>query len=648
MTAPELEQGGRFLRTILDNIPDPVWLKDRSGRFLACNKAFAEFHGCSVETLLGRTVIDVIPQGADRLAQEDERVLGSRKPLRVEQPIPDEKGRTRWFETIKSPIFDESGEVVGTVGIAREITERKQAEEESRAAQQRFGHLLAKSPAIIYSARLQAGEFTISWVSENFSELLGHGLQDPCEWGWWPEHVHPEDREHARISIAQIAERGQTSQEYRILHKNGKYLWVQDEQRLVCDATGQAIEIVGSWTDVTERRHLEAQLRQSQKLEAVGQLASGVAHDFNNMLSVIRGNIELVLTNSAGLSTSVCECLKQAIAATDRAATLTRQLLAFSRKQVLQRKPLNLGEVIGNLTKMLNRIIGEDIQLQCQFATRPLFVEADVGLLEQAIFNLAVNARDAMPRGGRLQITTERACIDETYCRSHPEGRPGHFACLSVSDTGVGIPTESLPLIFEPFFTTKEPGKGTGLGLATVLGIVKQHQGWIEVSSRVDEGTTFKVFLPEVERPTAARAASPAERVGRGGTETILLVEDDQAVRAVTRRILEGAGYRVHEATSGSEALQLWGSRAPRLDLLLTDIVLPGGISGRELAERLRTRRPAVKVIFTSGYSFSETNRDTEFIQRSNSYLLQKPCPSGTLLHMVRRCLDEFRQEQAT
>ncbi len=648
MTASELEKSGRLLTAILDNIPDPVWLKDKDGHFLACNKTFAEFCGCTVGTVLGRTVLDVIPQEADRLAREDEKVISSRKPLRVEEPILDRKGRTRWFETIKSPICGESGEVVGTVGIARETTERKQTEEALKAAQQRFGHLLAKSPAIIYSARLEDGEFIISWGSENFSELLGHGVQNPCQWGWWAEHVHPEDREHASTIMAQISERSQTSQEYRILHKNGKYLWVRDEQRLVYDETGQPAEIVGSWTDVTERRQLEAQLRQSQKLEAVGQLASGVAHDFNNLLSVIRGNTELVLMNSANLSTNVCECLKQVIAATDRAANLTRQLLAFSRKQIMQPKPVNLDEVIGNLTRMLNRIIGEDIQLQCKYATRLPFVQADVSMIEQVLFNLVVNARDAMPRGGQLQITTEMATVDETYCQSHPEARPGHFICLSVSDTGMGIPSESLPLIFEPFFTTKDPGKGTGLGLATVLGIVKQHQGRIEVSSRIDAGTTFKVFLPEVAPPAGAKAAAPAESSERGGTETILLVEDDQEVRAVTRRILERVGYRVHEATSGSEALQLWCSQEPRLDLLLTDIVLPGGISGRELAERLRTHQPGVKVIFTSGYSFAETNKDTEFIQRSNSYLLQKPCPSRALLRTVRRCLDEVCHEQPT
>ncbi|HSU57081.1 MAG TPA: two-component regulator propeller domain-containing protein, partial [Candidatus Dormibacteraeota bacterium] len=276
----------------------------------------------------------------------------------------------------------------------------------------------------------------------------------------------------------------------------------------------------------------EAKLRQSQKMEAIGQLAGGVAHDFNNLLCVIRGNAELVLMRQNQVGEQAADCLRQITAAADRAANLTRQLLAFGRKQVIQTQPLNLTGVIGNLTKMLKRIIGEHIDLHCSSADRLPFVSADVGMIEQVLVNLVVNARDAMPQGGQLLIGTEPARCGSEYIQNNPEAREGEFVCLSVSDTGVGIEPEHLPHIFEPFFTTKAPGQGTGLGLATVYGIVKQHQGWIEVVSKVGSGTTFKIFFPVVQLPEAPPAPKVAETKPAGGDETILVVEDDDAVRA--------------------------------------------------------------------------------------------------------------------
>ncbi len=385
----------------------------------------------------------------------------------------------------------------------------------------------------------------------------------------------------------------------------------------------------------------QEQLRQSQKLEAIGQLAGGVAHDFNNLLTVIRGNTELVLMNPAQLQPMAVDCLNQAVAAADRAAKLTRQLLAFSRKQVMQSQPLNLSEVVTNLTKMLKRVIGENIHLQCNCNASAPYALADVGMLEQVLVNLVVNARDAMPRGGQLMISTALVELDPIHCRDHEEARPGRFATLSVADSGTGIASEHLPHIFEPFFTTKDVGKGTGLGLATVYGIVKQHQGWIDVSTQVGVGSTFTLFLPAIEVSGPRRASSEDPSKPSGGKESILLVEDEDSVRLLTRRLLEKFGYTVHEAASGRAALELQRSQSLRLDLLLTDIIMPEGVTGRELAERMRADNPGLKVIFTSGYSGDILGNDTEFVRQTNSRFVAKPCSPQLLLQTIRQYLDD-------
>ena len=393
--------------------------------------------------------------------------------------------------------------------------------------------------------------------------------------------------------------------------------------------------------DITERKALEEQLRQSQKMEAVGQLAGGVAHDFNNMLAVIRGNAELLLMDEAQYTAEAKVGLEHVVEASERAANLTRQLLTFSRKQVMQPQPLLLNEVIANLTKMLNRVISENIDLQCHYAALLPHVQADTGMMEQVILNLVINARDAMPEGGQLRVATEQVVLDEAHARANPGACAGGFVCLLVSYSGTGIAPEVLPRIFEPFFTTKDVGKGTGLGLATVYGIVQQHQGWIEVSSQVGEGSTFKVFLPAIPTPAGLAPAAEAEAEIRGGNETILLVEDEHTVRVTTRRLLESKGYRIREATNGREALEVWQSHAGEIALLLTDIIMPGEMTGRDLAEQLWGQRPALKVIFMSGYSADVLVKGTDYIRRTKSRFLQKPSSSQVILETVRRTLDE-------
>lgn len=397
--------------------------------------------------------------------------------------------------------------------------------------------------------------------------------------------------------------------------------------------------------NLTKRKQLEAQFRQSQKMEGIGQLAGGVAHDFNNLLTIIRGNAELVLLDAPQLGERARDNVFRIIAASERAANLTRQLLAFGRKQIMQAHPLNLNEAVVNLTKMLDRIIGEDLHLECHYCSTPPFVNADVGMIEQVLLNLVVNARDAMPRGGTLGVTTATTTLDASRVLARPEAREGEFIILSVTDTGTGIAPEHLPHIFEPFYTTKAVGKGTGLGLATVYGIVKQHQGWIEVSARPAAGTTFSIFLPAIPPPVAVSRTIRPDALPRGGTEMILLVEDEAAVRLPVRRVLENSGYRVVEAACAREALETWTQIAHEVDLLLTDVVMPDGVTGYDLSELLQVQKPSLRVLYVSGYSADVAGKNLASAPLCPRYFLQKPFATRALLETVRHCLDETQRE---
>jgi signal transduction histidine kinase/CheY-like chemotaxis protein len=391
--------------------------------------------------------------------------------------------------------------------------------------------------------------------------------------------------------------------------------------------------------DITDRLSLEAQFRQSQKMESVGQLAAGVAHDFNNMLTIIQGHAGMLLAKSAQ-SHDLLDSSQAIYFAAERAANLTRQLLMFSRKNVMQPKLTDLREVVTHMSKMLQRLLGETIRLEFHPPFEIPLVQADVGMLEQVIMNLAVNARDAMPRGGRLAIATTTAEIDEDYVHTHPEARAGSFVCLRVTDTGYGMDPATMARIFEPFFTTKEVGKGTGLGLATVYGIVKQHEGWVEVSSQVGKGTTFSIFLPASTKPVEAKAAAdtPIVQVPRG-KETILIVEDEAVLRDMAHLILQDCGYNILEAGSGREALNVWERHRDNIDLVLTDMVMPEGVSGMDLAQRLLQAKPKLKIIFASGYSMDDI--DTAFVRKGRAAFLQKPYTHVTLAKAVRDCLDQ-------
>jgi two-component system cell cycle sensor histidine kinase/response regulator CckA len=529
-----------------------------------------------------------------------------------------------------APVRDKTGYHYGRIWTFRDITERKRVEE----SHTRLATAVEQSGETIMITDLEG---TIVYVNPAFEKTTGYTRAEAL--GQNPRFFKSgkHDAEFYR-RIWEVLGHGEIwSGHFINKRKDGTFFEEEATITPVRDAAGEVVNYVVVKRDVTREMQLEAQFRQSQKMEAIGQLAGGVAHDFNNVLAVIMMQAELTAMEE-NLPEQVGEGLKQIRAAAERAANLTRQLLLFSRKQVMQRRDLDLNECVTSLAKMLQRILGEDVRLQLHLHSRPLMTRADAGMLDQVLLNLVVNARDAMPGGGRLTIETRVKNFTEAEAAVIPDAKPGRHVCLRVTDTGSGIAPEIMTRIFEPFFTTKEPGKGTGLGLATVFGIVKQHGGSLTVESEVGKGTTFQIVLPASKEAVESPEEATVMPEPRGGTETILLVEDEPSVRLLTRSVLERAGYQVLEAAHGVEALKIWGQQQDKIQLLFTDIVMPEGISGRELATRLRTQNPRLRIIFTSGYSADIAGQDLALQEGQN--FVQKPSSPRHLLETVRKCLD--------
>ncbi|MGH7992144.1 MAG: response regulator [Limisphaerales bacterium] len=544
--------------------------------------------------------------------------------------------QTAFFDVDELRLLDElAKDIAFALGNCQREQERQRALEQLRASEERFRELAETIHEVFWI--IDPAKSRMLYISPAYERIWGRSCQslydNPAS---WLDAIHPEDRDRVRQAAATQSVGAAYDEEYRILRPDMQIRWIQDTAFPLRNAAGQVERVVGVARDVTERRQMTEQLRQSQKLESIGQLAGGVAHDFNNILAAIMLQAELIL-DVENTPLEIREGLQQIRAAAERAADLIRQLLLFSRKQVMQARDLDLNEAVTSLAKMLQRIIGEDVHLQLHLHPLPLIIHADAGMLDQVLLNLAVNGRDAMPDGGRLLIKTEEKNVDENFTRLNPDAVPGRYVCLSVSDTGTGIPPENMPRIFEPFFTTKEPGKGTGLGLATVFGIVKQHGGFIKAGSEPGSGANFQIFLP-ASKATPESLARVAQVKPRGGTETIFVVEDDAAVCSLIRATLERHGYHVLEAPSGVEALALWNEHCGAVALLLTDLVMPGGVSGRELARRLQQDKPQLKVIFTSGYSAEIAGRQLQL--RSGENFMQKPFSPDQFLETVRRCLD--------
>lgn len=515
--------------------------------------------------------------------------------------------------------------------------ERIRAEGELRNSENRFHSIWENS---VDGMRLTDEHGTILAVNEAYCKLVGMRREELegkpftvtyCETEKLDEFLTKyQSRFKKRILQKQFTR--------RMKFRTGRVVDLEDTNSFIDSHDGKPL-LLALFRDITAQKRLEEELRQSQKMESIGQLAGGIAHDFNNILTVISGHSSLLLMDES-LGSHSRESIEQIGRSAERAANLTRQLLAFSRKQMMQARNLNLNEVIGDMTKILQRVLGEDISLQVCLASILPPVHADPGMMEQILLNLAVNSRDAMPNGGNLLVETLTIFADETHPQKPADVPPGKFACLRVRDTGCGIPQELLTKIFEPFFTTKDVGKGTGLGLATVYGIVKQHRGFLHVTSELNQGTTFEIYLP-----SATGVADSANRLEntrlRGGIESILLVEDEDGVRTLAASILKRLGYRVVEANSGLSALELWHAQHQSIDLVLTDIVMPDGMSGRELANRLKAEKPGIEVVFTSGYPRHEIADEVLFREGVN--FLQKPYQPQALAELVRSCLDKHK-----
>ena len=521
---------------------------------------------------------------------------------------------------------------------ARERTKSAAAETALRHSEERFREM-AETIRDVFWITSPDG-LHVRYVSPAYEQLYGRPI---------PPHysqstllvdvIVEEDRARALTALARLQTGQECRVEYRINWPDGTVRWLEHRGYPVRNRPGKITHAVGVLTDITDRRLLEAQLLQAQKMEAVGQLAGGLAHDFNNVLTIVIGYSRLLLDRGT-MPTDSIKPLTEIFTAGNRAANLTRQLLVFSCQQSVTRQALDLNKVTGAIAEMLRRLIGEHITLDLSLSSSPCVAEADAGMIEQVLMNLAVNARDAMPAGGTLTVATEHLAITDAASHGHPGARAGDFVGLTVRDTGTGIAPENLRRIFEPFFTTKEIGKGTGLGLAMVFGIVRQHDGWIEVESTVGAGTCFRILLPAVPAAAPVTVQHPSKSAApNGGGETVLLVEDEPAVREFAVAVLRSHGYRVLQAASGVDALEVWKWHGPKIALLFTDLVMPDGLDGVELAALLRKDKPALKVVLTSGYA-NETIGE-EFHAPSDVHFVRKPYNPKVLAQAVRDALDD-------
>lgn len=517
--------------------------------------------------------------------------------------------------------------------------ERDRDKTQLRAAEDRYRTLVERLPAITYIAELGASG-PWHYVSPQIQSILGFTqedwLSDPLN---WINHIHPEDRDIAFAAEKRFQETKELFMaEYRMFGHDGRVLWFRDEGTMLPSADERTLLMQGVLYDITEHKRLEEQLRHSQKMEAVGQLAAGVAHDFNNLLMLIQAHNERLRCRMMPGDPAHRDTLEIEQAVT-QAAALTHQLLAFSRRQLLQLKVLDLNVVVTETARMLERLVVHNIELEVKPAGSPQYLKADPGQLGQVILNLAVNARDAMPDGGKLKIETKSVTLSHPLAAIHGAIPPGSYSVLAVQDSGSGMSREVQSHIFEPFFTTKKPGKGTGLGLAIVYGVVKQTGGWIAVCSEPHQGTTFEIYFPRAER--GAEQDSPRQKAvlpaTAAGTETILLVEDQQGIRDLVFEFLKSKGYLVLCAADGHEALKIAGEQSIPIDLLVTDVVMPN-MGGRELAHRLTHSRPQTKVLFMSGNPDQASL--TGGLGDATANVLQKPFPLDVLLHKVRSVLD--------
>ena len=608
---------------LFENAPVGYHELDADGRLTRINQTELKMLGYSVDELLGQFVWRI--NADEKISREATlaKLRGTQPAAQIFERSFRRKDGTMFPVLIEDRILrNDGGAITGIRSVVQDITARKQAEEKAQH--------LANFPELNPNPVL---EFTADGT------LVYH---NPAALSMAQKVGFPNLQDLLPPQVRQIVvECLATNQPHlRLETHHGKHtlswsFYPIASQNIVHCYVG----------NISQRLLLEEEFRQSQKMEAIGQLSGGVAHDFNNLLTVIMGNLGL-MQSSDQVGPEIAESVQAISHAAKQAANLTRQLLAFSRRQVMQSLNLDLNEVVDHITKMLRRVIGEEVKLQLDYAPQVLPIHADPGMLEQAILNLSINARDAMPKGGQLLLRTAAINLTEEEAGQMRLARAGAFAVLTVTDTGTGIVPENIEHVFEPFFTTKEVGKGTGLGLASVYGIAQQHHGWVTVASEVGCGTTFDVYLPLLTTSVVTASPSALAKEIPHGTETILLVEDDKAVQMIANITLTRLGYRVMVASNGLEALKLWEARKNEIQLVLTDMILPEGLSGKDIAERFKMEAPGIKIIFMSGYNAEIAGRD--FSKTEGDLFLEKPFGMHDLAAMIRKSLDTNRHFIAT
>ncbi len=637
-----LKASETHLRTLVDTLPDLVWLKDPQGFYLGCNRRFELFFGAKQSDIVGKTDYNFVDRElADFFREKDQAAMAAGKACVNEEKITfADDGHQEILETIKTPMFDEEGEIIGVLGIARDITNRKKFEERIRLSEEKFSKIFAMAPDVIAITRLRDGkildvnigfEETTGWKRD---EVIGRTSADIHFWA---------DLSARKDMVAELmAGRDVLYREMEFLRKDGTKRTGIYSARMI--RISDELTLIFILQDTTrsrhleaERRKLEAQLQQSQKLEAIGVLAGGVAHDFNNMLGAIIGYAELAM-QTLDSSDPMRKSFSKILDAAQRSANLTRQLLAFARKQTVEPLVLDLNAAIEGILKMLRRIIGENIELAWMPATGQCTVRMDPSQLDQILANLCVNARDAIAEVGKVTIKTDMATFDEDACMAYADCLPGTYVRLSVSDDGCGMDRETQDHIFEPFFTTKEIGQGTGLGMATVYGIVKQNEGFIQLTSEPGIGTTFEIYLPQHTAGDEIKSSEAAsEAIPRSRGETVLMVEDDPTMREMGRMMLQRLGYSVFSAATPGEAIQLVKKNGSEIQIFITDVVMPE-MNGRELADRLLEIRPEMKHLFMSGYTADVIVHRGVLDEGIN--FIQKPFSLRDLAVKIRDVLD--------
>jgi PAS domain S-box-containing protein len=621
------------LRLQIERMPLAYLLTGADLRYTRWNHAAERMFGFAEAEVLGKHPFEVVvpPASQDFVAGVFDRLrAGDMNAHGVSENITrDGRITCEWYNT---PLMDEHGTFTGLLSLAQDITVRREAGEKLRLRDRAIQAVTQG----IFITDAEPPDYPIFYASPGFERMTGYTQEEVLGKNWRFLQGKDTDPEAVALVRKAVHEGRPCTVELLEYRKDGSPFWNELSISPVLDAEGRLAHFIGVQTDVTERRLLEAQYHQAQKMEAVGQLAGGIAHDFNNLLTIINGYSELVLSQMWPGDPNL-ELVAQIHRAGERSAALTRQLLVFSRKQVVAPRVLDLGAVVADAEKMLRRMIGEDVRLETKLGSRQVLVRADPGQLEQVLMNLTVNARDAMPRGGRLAIATAAVELDADHTRVRVGARLGPYALLTVSDTGGGMTPEVMARIWEPFYTTKGVGNGSGLGLAVVHGIVEQAGGFIVVESTPGVGTTFDIYLPAVEGSAEFHRGSADPRLPPRGNETVLLVEDEDGVRTLTRHVLADRGYLVLEASDGEEALGVASRHPGPIHLLLTDVVMPG-MGGRELADRIAALRPEAKVLYVSGYTDDAIVRHGVLEEQVS--FLQKPFSTIALASKVREVLD--------